>query len=301
MRRAAATGKRSITARICRMVASMMYVVPGLLGAACASAPRSETAARVPDIGPTRCDSLPSPVDTTVETVYITVEAPLRKEPLSAQYADELLGAFRDAFVAPRVANVPVFSTGAADSSRMMPSVFGEVELLLDSSGALSEVRLTQSSMSAALDRAILDAPHRADSLHRLPDAGAVGGITEPLFIVLHAARPARGLWEPLFQVRVPEWSEGHDAARITRGTATPSYPEAGLNRGLGDTVVFEFVIDAGGHPVASTVRIVSAHYREFARAAMSGLMHTRFRPASIRGCAVQQLVMLPWAFMVAR
>jgi hypothetical protein len=59
---------------------------------------------------------------------------------------------------------------------------------------------------------------------------------------------------------------------------------------------VLRFVVDRTGEPIMETLEIVRGNSLEFVRAALTALGKTRFAPARIQGCAVAQLIELPFA-----
>lgn len=76
-------------------------------------------------------------------------------------------------------------------------------------------------------------------------------------------------------------------------------FPESEKADGGGrEDVVLEFVVDRAGLPALETVQMVRGRSPAFIRAALSALPQQRFTPATIRGCAVAQVVTYPFAFV---
>jgi TonB family protein len=271
---------------------------------------------------PARCDSLPTPADTVFRSLFITLEAPMRPDTLPPAYVGLVMDALVHAFVVPRPLVMPAFVMGqgaAGDSSprwKTMPAAIGEMTFTLDTLGTPSDVHLTQSSLSPSLDNALL-AMSRPDSAHPFP---APTGVTGPkpvrFFVAFHsgdtgktqpivmpvktnatglAATPAARA--PLVRVRVPRWDDGRFAAPLPDNPVKATYPVVGLRGRIDDDVMVQFVIDEAGYPIPSTIRLVSAHYREFAQSAVEALTKARFRPGSIGQCAVREIVQQPFAF----
>jgi hypothetical protein len=59
---------------------------------------------------------------------------------------------------------------------------------------------------------------------------------------------------------------------------------------------IFRFVVDRTGEPIMETLEILRGSSLEFVRGALTVLGKQRFAPARIQGCAVAQLIELPFA-----
>jgi hypothetical protein len=119
-------------------------------------------------------------------------------------------------------------------------------------------------------------------------------------FAALAITHPDSGWWTPLFPVLMPRWRNAEDA-HLRSGTAPSDVegaPEPVRHREEG--AVMEFVVDEQGRPVPSTLRLIEAHYREFARAAIAKVGQSSYRPAAIQGCAVKELRRERYTFPVA-
>jgi hypothetical protein len=90
-----------------------------------------------------------------------------------------------------------------------------------------------------------------------------------------------------------------------TDAVASPSNKQAALPEAAkGDTsvrgeVVLRFVVDRTGVPVEETVEVVRANGLAFLQSALVALPEQRFKPATVRGCAIAQEVLYPFAFVV--
>ncbi len=240
----------------------------------------------------------------------MTIVAPVHARPLPPQYVERVLDALRQSFIMPHPMVLPVFvgpGRGAVTDVGLIglppglrPAVSAEVEFTLGGTGPIVG-RVVTSSLSPAIDRALADAPGRADSLH------LIGPLWDPespgapvkFYVTILSMRPQVPLWTPLLVVRVPEWQDGHRAQPVA-SDATASPPPSGVQGNLHqEDVVLQVVIDEGGRPMLATVRLVEAHYREFARAAINRLEATSYRAASIGGCAVKGIAELKYSFSV--
>jgi TonB family protein len=85
-----------------------------------------------------------------------------------------------------------------------------------------------------------------------------------------------------------------------SRDNPTAAFPpeERGDSTRRGE-VVFRFVVDRDGKPEMETLEILRAGSLAFVRAALAVMPQQRFMPASIKGCAVAQLVSYPFAFVL--
>jgi TonB family protein len=68
------------------------------------------------------------------------------------------------------------------------------------------------------------------------------------------------------------------------------------LDRG---EVVVRFVVDRSGWPALNAIEIVRATSQEFARAALAAMPRQRFRPATVKGCPVSQVIDYPFTFLL--
>jgi hypothetical protein len=261
---------------------------------------------------PLPCDSLPAPADSVDETLYMGIQAPVHRQPLPRGYADDVLDAVRQAFQAPHPMVLPVFAGAAAttratvgeavDTTVLRPALAAEVEFTLGDTGAIVG-RVSTSSLSRTLDAALVAAPHHADSLHLLPPRSGPGSLHEPVkfYVALLSARPRALPWAPLLMVRVPQWRGAHEARPIAADATASPLPSAIHGKVIQEWIVLQVVIDESGHVLPATVRLVEAHYREFARAAVGRLESTAYRAASIGGCAVKGIAELRYSFAIAK
>ena len=142
---------------------------PGRHWATAASTRPAVTRMDLGAVGDT-CATLPPATDTIQYRVYATLEAPARKDTLPATYVQSVIDGLRHGFTVPNPLTLGAYAPFVSGMNGVMtPTIFGEVEFTLDARGKASDIHLTQSSLSGALDRAIYDAPRHADSLGAFP------------------------------------------------------------------------------------------------------------------------------------
>jgi TonB family protein len=293
------------------------------VAAACATVPQPPTA-NARDPLPARCDSLPPAADTGSLDLLLGLRV-LRDDPLPKAYTSQVLDVLVRGFVAPNPLVMPAFiifsDTGKVTAWKMTQVTAGEVTFTLDSVGTPRDVRLSQSTLSPEIDQALI-AMVRADSTHPFPTIkGGVAGSNRVQFIANLGSEDTSGtaamlrrgralntgestidtMWAHVLRVRVPHWNEVLSAAPLANGTIKPIYPDSPLRAGVGDRVMLQFVIDEAGHPLPSTIRVVSAGDDQFASATVEAVTRSHYRPASIRGCAVKALVQQPFTFFGAK
>jgi TonB family protein len=79
--------------------------------------------------------------------------------------------------------------------------------------------------------------------------------------------------------------------ARLEEGSMRPVYPQEARELAGGGTVVAEFVVDSTGRVLPELIRVVGATNGLFADAARSAIPGARFRPATLGGVRVPQVV----------
>jgi TonB family protein len=120
-------------------------------------------------------------------------------------------------------------------------------------------------------------------------DTLAADASVERMFeMVLGGADPEHALFE--FQVETPVIALG---ARF--GLAR--YPEDLRAQNLEGDVLIQFVVDTLGHPIPATIRVLRASHPGFVQAVRDAIADQRFRPATLDGRPVFQLVQQPFEF----
>lgn len=109
----------------------------------------------------------------------------------------------------------------------------------------------------------------------------------------------------PLLSVRAP-WER-----RVSQkpGGVPPHYPDGARRAGFEATIVLNFIVDSTGHAVDSTITEVWPEgtarpqgrnlfmYESFLESVKRAIPTLQFVPATIGGCAVNQLVRMPFVF----
>jgi hypothetical protein len=244
---------------------------------------------------PPLCNAVAAATDTIIYRIYGTLEAPSRSDPLPSGYVELVLDALRHSFIVPNPLSPQVYAPMvAAGNEVMVPAVYGEVGFTLDDQGKLSDLALTQSSLSSAMDRSLYDAPRRADSLQAFP--GQVG-VDHPgpirFFFALSSYQPKGGRSMAFFDVRMPAWRPGSRPAVDL--DVQPTLASGAAQPAAGDTVVIQLVIDEHGAPVNGTMRLLGATHIEYAKAIVDAAMHSQYTPAMAAGCPVKGLLERSW------
>ena len=84
-------------------------------------------------------------------------------------------------------------------------------------------------------------------------------------------------------------------------GTVHPEYPELLRSSGTEGQVIAQFVVNQNGRADPNTFRVVSSTHRLFSDAVSRALPQMRFKPATIRGNPVSQLVQQLFVFKLGR
>lgn len=247
-----------------------------------------------------RCDSIVriSVVDTVETSLYITLrrldDGP---EPILDAVAATIVGAFR----APKPFRLSVFAgpprmrglrPSGADTAREIreASIAGVYALWVTTEGPTEPVVLRSSLMrglDSSMVRAIVAPSRQWRQVQRTAGLAAryqvrVSTDSTPDSYLLAFGRFPR--------MRV------NDA---TPARADPlSFPEEARADSLdhGETVL-RFVVDRDGRPALETAEIVRSTAPSFTRAALVALNTQTFKPATISGCPVAQLVEFPFIF----
>ncbi|MDF1502609.1 hypothetical protein [Roseisolibacter sp. H3M3-2] len=114
----------------------------------------------------------------------------------------------------------------------------------------------------------------------------------------------------PVFSQRVPAETP---VAPLPEQSRSPRYPAGAKRDSFIGTVVLQFIVDTAGRAVPGSIRDVwpehrprlegesAQAYREFVDASRAGVRGMRFRPATIGGCKVPQLVVEPFEYRLIR
>ncbi len=175
----------------------------------------------------------------------------------------------------------------------------GTVYFRLDDTGQLADDSIWATTDSPEMNASILGAIRRADSAKAFPPPdGDVrrdhGRIVLRTVNFDHARGPVVGL----VRLSVPIL----DVDRAARFLNHPRihFPDYERETGPGDDITLQFVVNESGSVDPGSVRILQGEYRDFARAALSGLADAKFAPAQVAGCEVPQLLQVQFRFRVS-
>lgn len=208
-------------------------------------------------------------------------------------YMQDVLEAVRESW-RPGPLGLGVYSVGKGHATLTGATT---VMFSLAHDGALSDLGLASSSLSAELDRAVYSAVQRADSAKLfvpVPEHGP-GRVRFYLTVYIDeypdtaTTHPGlSGFVAPLFTTALPGWDGDVSDAGPT--TSHPEYPETARVRNAEDSLLVRFVIDERGHPVPSSIWFEAGTYQEFAKSIERWLPHAQYSPGHIGKCAVKVL-----------
>lgn len=253
-----------------------------------------------------RCDSIVAStagvVDSVSAVVFVSV-AEIRGDEMTYDQRELIESRIARAFVPPTPFALSVFEGPAlAPALRISSgvdtlgvprgaSISGTYRVEVTERGAVSEPEVVRSSLMRGLDSALVRA---------IRAAAKVGT----------GFRPVSGdRWR--LEIRV-SGDSADGARRLAQGTfprmrvrdavpaskERPAFPEEARADSLDHgEVVLRFVVDRDGAPALETVELVRSVEAPFVRAALRALANQKFRPATIRGCPVAQLIEFPFIF----
>jgi len=253
-----------------------------------------------------RCDSIVASaagvVDSVSSVVFVSV-AEIRGDRMTYDQRDLIESRIARAFVPPSPFALSVFEgpalaralriSSGADTLGVPrgASISGTYRLEVTESGVVSEPEVVRSSLMRGLDSALVRAIRAAAKIGTAfrPVSGdrwrleiRVGGDS-----VDGAHALAQGRF-PRMRVR--------DASPASK--ERPSFPEDARADSLDHgEVVLRFVVDRDGLPALETVELMRSVEVPFVRAALRALTNQKFRPATISGCPVAQLIEFPFIF----
>lgn len=252
-------------------------------------------------------------VATFVDTLPLALAAPPRdfRNETAAEYAFRIDQARRVAPFVRQVIGDTLFDFGrdqvplsSGSTPHPLPTRVSRVDVTsvlwfqVDDSGRLAGAHLDQpaadSSVNSLLVRAVLAADH-ARALRPLPPSLAHDPIN--LWVVLTTApdwnddtvldaAPARGR-RTVLEIQRPGYHGPPSVFPRLVSHGTLHFPPTALKEGVEDSVTIQFVIARDSTVELPTVRIISAHFRQFAESAARFLKTARFVPGSLLGCPV--------------
>ena len=210
----------------------------------------------------------------------------------------------REHYLAPKTIGLPLWARTGMIRTDTLATVGhgfdGTVYFRLDDTGQLADDSIWATTDSPEMNASILGAIRRADSAKAFPPPdGDVrrdhGRIVLRTVNFDHARGPVVGL----VRLSVPIL----DVDRAARFLNHPRihFPAYESETGPGDDITLQFVVNESGSVDPGSVRILQGEYRDFARAALSGLAGAKFAPAQVAGCELPQLLQVQFRFRVSQ
>jgi hypothetical protein len=257
--------------------------------------------------------------ETRRNPLYAVAELGYEAPDTARQYAVSLLSELERTFrlPAPIAFNAWVWPDEHGDSLTV-PTMANEAMLTIGPDGRLVRVALSQASLVAAIDSALLSALRVAlQSGGVLPPS--VHGISNDLTIfVALAIRPIpgadrspeesqpakrpvmpmrRAVELPLLMLELPIKRFSTRPRIDLKRSAQPKYPDDLRQAGLEGDVEFEYVVGSDGLVVPQTIRVIGGTERRFAAAVVEALRGLRVVPGEIDGCPVSILASQRFSF----
>lgn len=276
--------------------AAMVCSVGGL-------AAQDTAAARASDA---RCDSIVAHAGagTVSSGLFLAVKRVDGGELATAQITDMLLitGA---AFVPPTPFRLTVFSGPALTPSLRRistvaqpvlrsPTLTGSYRVRVAGDGAFASLETIRASLMPGFDSAAMIAIKTAGDTKGLfaPRDGTPLATIDFRFATDSVGGPGWTV-QRLVTTTFPRMPVTD--VTVESAVANADLPQTERREGLPTETVLRFVVDRTGEPIAETVEIVRGTSLDFVRAALTALSKQRFLPARIQGCAVAQLVEIPF------
>jgi hypothetical protein len=241
------------------------------------------------------------------DTMHLTVYAfapPRKRFERSAEHA------FREQqaeIVIRLIDSIPVVSLPAFVGAASAPEdpnaytlldLLGKVWFQVGDDGRLAGLRLAEPTGSLELNRALVAAVLKADSLRLLTaPPPRLRGRAIDVSIVVQTGRPKKVASVPIARATIV-FARIDSSAVLLPGHRKAQMPAAAMATQTGDSLLVDYVIDEHGVPDLSTLQFRQAGYREFAQEVVQSIATFRFKPAMSRGCAVRQRVCQPWRFV---
>ncbi len=278
-----------------RAIAGLALLISGVAHAQVAHAQAETRPQAMADS--TRCDSIVAAarVDSTAAGLFISVGRVDPGEMTTARVStmQTVIGA---AFIAPRPFRLTVF--GGSPSPRFLrlsrdttvlrsPVVSGTYRVSIVRSGKIQRLAVLRASLMPGFDMAAASAIRAGalvDDVMSVPEGD--DSMAVDVSFSSDSVPGARRLAMAYFP-RMPVI----DAVPLA--TSAPlKLPEDAKQEGIDEgDIVLRFVVDRQGEPMSSTVELVRGRSLALLRAAVTALPTQHFRPATIKGCAVAQVV----------
>ncbi|HVX41437.1 MAG TPA: energy transducer TonB [Gemmatimonadaceae bacterium] len=251
------------------------------------------------------CDSIiaAARVDSVASALYIDARRSDGGEIADAQIGD-MITAIASHFVPPRPFQMSVFAgpprsrllraMGDTIAQLRPPTLTGVYRFTSDPDGNIVKDGVARASLVQGLDSAML---------HAIRDAAEIKSIfvaaddDDSMAVDVRLSTDSIAGSRRMLGATLPRMPV-HDAVPLATNPA-PEFPPELLKAGIGaGEVVFRFVVGRDGFPTDDTIELVRGTSTEFIRAAMAVFPRQQFRPATIDGCAVPQLVDYSFAFI---
>lgn len=271
-------------------------------------------AAQAPD----SCAGVFSTGETRLDSLFVSVETGIRMPKVPAPGLHAFAESVGSSLELPRPFALPgvvdftfperhEHGDSAVEPRRYREGLMGEVMVELDRTGALKRVMLTQTTLTPAIDAALVNAVRSAASLPlsdelRRALGKARGGA---LFVRLRTVGGSiSGSGESFAAVAVaalPVPVVTLTAQPVRKKGALPIYPEVAQANSIDGKVNLVFVIGRDGKVIPGTVNLFGTTQREFAKASIDALMRAQFAPAMVGSCPVAALASMPFTFTMGR
>lgn len=224
---------------------------------------------------------------------------------LSADQATLMMNVIGGGFVPPRPFRLSIFSGPArmrllrplspdTTAERRVPTVTGVYRFAVGQSGIVARSATIRASLMVGFDSAAATA---------IRDAGHVGGVLNPrngedsMFVEVRFSTDSSQGARRLTSAKFPRLPLVDAAPR--RDNPAAEFPEDAKRDSVavGD-VVLRFVVDRRGEPALETIEVLRATSVSFLRSAIKALPQQHFTPATVHGCAVDQVVEYPFSFV---
>jgi hypothetical protein len=167
------------------------------------------------------------------------------------------------------------------EGAKIAPMVRGEATLQVGADHHLKAVAIEATSLSPAVDSTLVTSIRRADST-----GGFLGTPQGRYTLSMSTTTPEPGVTAvDLAHVSVPIMRLSHQVS-IESDSPVPFLPP-----GNGS---FEFVVDEQGHPIPSTLRVLSTSSPSFAEAVGRSVDDLRYTPAKTGNCAIKAVILQP-------
>ena len=192
----------------------------------------------------------------------------------------------------PLWAKTPTIRTVGDSLDTVGQGLDGVLGFRLTDTGELADTNIVIATLSPEFNASLVAAVRRADSAHALPppdgevkrDHGQVA-----LRIVDLKRVDSTAYAIGLVRIAVPILNPDQWAERLN--DPPMAYPDVSIEEGENDDVTVQFVVNTNGRADTASLRILQGGHREFMLSAVQALAATRFKPASIGGCPVPQMV----------